>query len=110
MNDYLIPLTNAPQTFSITLAGVTYTMTNWWNYLEYDGAGAWMLDIADAQGNPIACNIPLITGADCLDGLAYLGINGSLWVLTSGSSPFDVPTYSNLGTDSNLYFQTAVAS
>lgn len=110
INTYLIPLTNVPQKFTINLAGVSYTLTCKWNAKEFDGAGSWVLDIGDSNNNPIAENIPLITGADCLDGLAYLGINGSLFVLTNGSSPDDVPTFSNLGTDSNLYFQTSVAS
>lgn len=108
MNTYLIPLVAAAQIFTINLAGVEYTLTSRWNDMDYDGNGSWILDIADATNIPLACNIPLITGADCLDGLAYLGIQGSLYVLTAGSSPFDVPTFENLGIDSNLYFQTSV--
>ena len=101
-NFYLIPLVNTAQQFQILLAGVTYTMTNKWN----DEGGFWALDIADSTGNPIVSNIPLITGADCLAGLDYLEIGGSLYVATAGASPNDVPTFDNLGVDSNVYFLT----
>lgn len=102
VTNFLIPLLNVPQTFGINLAGVDYILTNKWN--DAPDAG-WVLDIADSNSVPIATNIPLITGADCLEGLEYLGIGGALYILTNGASPFDVPTYTNLGVDSNLYFQ-----
>jgi hypothetical protein len=102
---FLIPLTNVPQQFQIVLAGITYLMTSKWN--DSDGAG-WLLDIADQNDNPIATNIPLITGADCLEGLEYLGIEGNLYVNSSAGSPLAVPTLDNLGTDSNLFFATTV--
>jgi hypothetical protein len=97
---YLIPLVNVPQTFQISLNGITYTMTSRWN----DMGQYWGLDIADSNNSMIVANVPLITGADCLKGLDYLGINGSLYVLTAGSMPDAVPTLDNLGVDSNLYF------
>ena len=99
---YIMPLTNSPQQFLIPLAGVTYTVTNKWN----DQGQYWCLDIADINDNPIVGNVPLITGGDCLAGLDYLGIGGSLYVLTEGASPDDIPTLQNLGVDSNLYFLT----
>jgi hypothetical protein len=102
---FLIPLTNVPQTFQIVLAGVTYLMTSKWNTADDSG---WVLDISDQNDDPIACNIPLITGEDCLAGLEYLGIEGSLYVNTSGNTPLAVPTLNNLGIDSNLYFATSV--
>jgi len=54
---------------------------------------------------PIAMNIPLITGADLLSGLEYLGINGKLYVFTDGDDAA-VPTLTNLGVESNVFFQT----
>jgi hypothetical protein len=104
LTNYQIPLINEPQIFEMNLAGVTYILTCKWN--DQPDAG-WILDIADELSNPIVANIPLITGADLLDGLEYLGLGGSLFVLTAGASPFDVPTLQNLGSDSNLYFQTS---
>jgi hypothetical protein len=103
VSDYLIPLVNTPQTFEILLAGTTYTLTSKWN----DMAQCWFLDIADQNANPLACGIPFITGADLLDGLEYLGIGGALIVFTNGLTPDAVPTLYNLGTDTNLYFQTS---
>lgn len=104
INNYLVPLVNIPQVFDITLAGVEYNVTSKWNPAPDAG---WVLDIFDSNNVPLACNIPLITGADCLSGLEYLGISGKLFVLTTGASPFDVPTFEGLGINSNLYFQTS---
>jgi hypothetical protein len=98
---YLIPLQNIPQTFTISLNAVVYTMTCKWN--DSQDAG-WVIDLYDETGtNAIVCNIPLITGADLLSGLEYLGIGGSLIVYTNGDDTA-VPTLDNLGVDSNLYF------
>lgn len=103
MTTFLIPLTNLPQTFDISLGGVNYTMTSRWN--DADDAG-WVLTIADTDsGVVLADNIPLITGEDCLAGLEYLGIPGRLVVYTDGDE-FAVPTLDNLGVESNLYYQT----
>ncbi len=103
---FVIPLTNQPQQFQITLAGTQYYFTNKWN----DMGQYWCLDIEDVNNNPIVSNVPLITGADCLSGLDYLNFDGSLYVVTSGANPDEVPTYENLGVDSTLYFVTTAAS
>ena len=64
------------------------------------------MDFVDAITNlPIVANVPLITGADCLKGLEYLGFKGKLFVFTDGDDTA-VPTFENLGVESNLYFQT----
>lgn len=106
MTTFVLPLQNIPQKFDIALAGNNYTLTCKWNSAP---EGGWVIDLADAtSGDPIAANIPLITGADCLAGLEYLGINGQLFVFTDGNE-FAVPTLENLGVESNLYFQTEVA-
>lgn len=105
-NSFLVPLSTDPQQFEIALGGITYEITLKWNDQP---DGGWVIDIADNTGVPIVCNIPLVTGTDLLDGLAYLGIPGSLYVYTKGASPFDVPTHDNLGTDSNLYFIAGVS-
>lgn len=103
MSTFLLPLVNIPQKFEISLAGVNYVLTSKWNNSD---EGGWTLDIADATtGDPIVCGIPLITGADCLEGLSYLGINGSLVVYTDGDE-LAPPTYENLGVEGNLYFLT----
>lgn len=103
MSVYQIPLTNISQQFEIVLGGTDYFLTVKWN--DQPDAG-WILDIADTNNNPIVCGLPLITGGNILEGLNYLGFGGGLFVLTNGAMPDDVPTVDNLGTDSNLYFQT----
>lgn len=106
MNIFVLPVKNIPQVFEIALAGMNYIVTCRWN--DAVDAG-WTLDIANADtAEPIAANIPLITGCDCLKGLEYLGINGQLIVYTDGDENA-VPTLSNLGVESNLYFATDVA-
>lgn len=104
---FLLPVTNVPQTFEITLAGVNYTMTVKWNDAFEAG---WVFDLSNADTNePIVFNIPLVTGVNLLSGLNYLGIGGELWVYTDGDETA-VPTLDNLGNESNLYFQTEEAA
>lgn len=107
-NWYLIPLDDNPQSFQISLAAASYIMTVYWND-ALDGGWQFNLDDADT-GDSILAGAPFITGADLLAGLSYLGIEGQLFVYTNGM-PDAVPTFTNLGQDSNLYFvTTAVAS
>jgi hypothetical protein len=102
---FLLPLTNDPQTFEINMAGVNYNMTVKWNDSP---DGGWVFDLADAVTNDsIVAGVPMITGGNCLAGLDYLGINGELLVYTDGDDTA-VPTYDNLGVESNLYFLTQV--
>lgn len=98
-----VPLSPDPQTFGITLNGDDYQLRLLW----CDPAQAWTLDIMDALGNPLAMGLPLITGADLLVQLAYLGIEGKLVVQTD-FSPDAVPTADNLGTSGRLYFITGL--
>lgn len=102
MSTFLVPLVNTPQTFQLPLGDTTYQVTSKWN--ESDESG-WTLDIADQDNVPIVCNVPLVTGADLLEGLGYLGFTGRLFVYTDGDETA-VPTYEDLGVESNLYFVT----
>jgi len=103
MSLFKIPVTNTPQTFQISLAGKDYSCTCKFNSAD---EGGWILGFADAEtGLSIVENIPLITGANLLDGLDYLGINGKLYVKTDGDD-YAVPTFDNLGVESFLYFET----
>ena len=107
MNWYLIPLSSDPQTFQISLAGVSYQMTVKWN--DAVDAG-WQFDLVNADtAENLVFGAPIITGADCLSGLEYLGINGSFIAYTNGM-PSAVPTIDNLGTDCNLYFVTSAVN
>ncbi len=103
MANYQMPLSNVPQKFQISLAGKEYTLICKWND---SSEGGWVLDFDDAiTGEPIAYNIPLVTGVDVLSGLEYLGFGGKMFIYTDGDQ-FAPPTLSNLGVESNLYFQT----
>lgn len=103
---FVLPLTNIPQQFAIALAGKEYIMTSKWNNAPDAG---WVFDLTDAETNEsIVANVPLITGADLLAGLEYLGIDGELIVFTDGDETA-VPTLENLGVESNLYFRTDAA-
>jgi len=105
MTTFILPLTNIPQTFQISLAGKEYVMTSRWN--DAPDAG-WVIDLSDSNtGLSIASNIPMITGADMLSGLEYLEFNGSMIVFTDGNDDA-VPTLQNLGVESNVYFLTEV--
>lgn len=102
MTPYIIPLTPTPQKFFVSLLGVTYRFTV--KYQDQLTAG-WVLDIADESGVPIVGGIPLVTGADLLGQYAYLGIGVPLYVATDGNLDA-VPTFTNLGLQSKLYFTT----
>jgi hypothetical protein len=99
---YEIPLSPQPQTFGITLAGTTYGFDVHWNVQN----ASWMIDIADASGNPIVSGIPMVTGADLLEQYSYLGFQFAL-VAQTDNSPDTVPTFDTLGTTSHLYAITA---
>ena len=103
MNFYEVPLTADPQTFGITLGGTEYRLTLL--YRNCDGGG-WVLDVADAAGNPMVGGIPLVTGVDLLGQFKYLGFSGSLFVQGS-ANPDDVPTFDDLGVGSHLFWVTA---
>lgn len=90
-----------PQILTVSLAGIVYTLTLFWRNAV--AGGGWLLDIGDASNNPIVRGIPLVTGADLLAQYEYLGIGVQLFVQTNGD-PNAVPTFTNLGSQANLFF------
>lgn len=99
MTFYEIPLQAQNQTLSVSLNGTLYHLRVYW----CDPVSCWMLDIDDASSNPIVNGQALITGANILNQLEYLNV-GVLIILSDGADPLAMPTFDNLGTDSNLYF------
>jgi len=95
---YEIPLSPEPQTFTIPIGGVTYGFNVQWNVNN----ASWIIDIADASGNPIVSGIPVVTGVDLLGQFGYLGFGFQL-VAQTDNSPDTVPTFDNLGTTAHLY-------
>ncbi len=84
------------------MAGKNYNCTCKFNDAP---EGGWVLDFADSETNTsIIANLPLITGRNIFDGLDYLEFGCSLYVYTDGNAEA-VPTYENLGIESNVYLQ-----
>jgi predicted Zn-dependent protease with MMP-like domain len=98
---YQIPLVASQQQLQVALGGIVYTLTVRWN----DAAGSWTVDIGDSANNLIIGGIPLVTGTDLLGQYAYLGFGGKLVAQTDFDADA-VPTYTNLGTNGNLFFVT----
>ena len=96
---FTVPLIATPQRFAITLGGVSLVIVNKWN----ESAG-WLLDFYDDLTDELlVMSLPLVTGVDLLGQLGYVGIPGSLYVLTDGDLDA-VPTETNLGVQSNLIY------
>lgn len=98
---YEIPLSAEPQAFNIPLAGTTYGFNVQWNVQN----ASWIIDIADASGNPIVSGIPMVTGADLLEQFGYLGFQFKMFAQTD-NDPDVVPTFDSLGTTGHLYVTT----
>lgn len=99
-----IPLEPIAQRFFVALNGVVYECTL--QFADVD-EGGWFLDIATSDGVMLAAGLPLVTGADILAQFRYLNIipeNAVLYTYTDGdiSAP---PTYDNLGSAANLYYE-----
>lgn len=102
MTIYEIPLSNTPQRFIITMAGVDYQLTLQWCWPMQ----AWVLNFSTPTGEPILHGVPLVTGVDLLEQFGYLNFNGVLLAQTD-FDPQAVPTFDNLGTTGHAYFITA---
>ena len=99
MNVYKVPLTPTPQSFEVVLGTTTYNVVLRWNTFM----DCWVIDFFDVSEDPILQGVPLITGADLLAQYGYMGFGGQLIAQTDNNIGA-VPTFTNLGTDSNLYF------
>lgn len=99
MTVFTVPTSPKPQSFFISLSGVSYQFTLKWN----TASACWMLDLADANAAPLALGLPLITGANLLEQLDYLGVPGEL-IVQSDNDPDAVPTFDSLGSAGELYY------
>lgn len=97
---YEVPVSAAPQSFSVSISGAEYTIRQ--TYCDVSDGGGWLIDIIGSSGSSILTGIPLVTGADLLGQFAYLGLGFGLVATTSGDADA-VPTYDNLGASSYLY-------
>ena len=104
-----IPLSSNPVQFGIVLSGVRYELTFVYRNADLTVCGGcgWTVDIADTFGNPILCGVPLVIGADLLSQYRYLGLGGSLIVVSDGDVTGEpVPSFFNLGTGCHVYWIT----
>ena len=115
-NIYEIPLDPSPQRFVISLprgqSNITGAATAYMLVFQYRdalpeqaGGCGWTVDIADQYGNPLACGLPLVTGADLLGQFDYLNLGGHM-IVTSDGWPEETPTFFNLGSSSHLWWVT----
>ena len=99
MVPYEIPLSPRPQTFSVSLARVSYKMTVQW----CTAARCWILDILTLDEIPLLLGLPMVTGVDLLGQHRHIGIGGGLAV-QSDVDLNEVPTFESLGVHGHLYF------
>ena len=96
-----IPLIAEQQTLNVNLQGVQYQLRVTW----CAPMDCWLLDILTAEAVAIVQGIAIVSGADLLEQLEYLGIGGALVANTDGDANTP-PSFTNLGTDGHLYFIT----
>lgn len=92
---YEIPLLDRNQKFFIKLNKVNYQLKL--VYLK-----RWYLDIYQANAEPIARNIPLVSGIDILSPYSHL-INGSMYVQNLNED--ESQSFNDLGTSIKLFWQ-----
>ena len=92
MNIYYVPLRDGPQTLSIALSGVVYQVR-----VRYSArTDLWVLDIADADGNSMVRDIPMVTGCDLLAQYHHLGFGGALVVQNAVTGDDQPPQFDDL--------------
>lgn len=97
-----VPFTpGTPQTLVVQIGSRTCRVAIQW----CAPAGCWVMDLVnDVDGSPIIFGLPLVTGADLLAQLEYLGLGVAMLVQTD-AEPDAVPTFANLGGTSHLFVQ-----
>ena len=92
MNIYSVPLRDGPQTLTIALSGVVYQLR-----VRYSArTDLWVLDIADADGNSLVRNIPMVTGCDLLRQYHHLNFGGALVVQNAVTGTDESPQFDEL--------------
>lgn len=92
---YEIPLLDRNQKFFIKLNKVNYQLK-----LIY--RNRWYLDIYQANTEPVALGIPLVSGIDILSPFSHV-ISGSMYV--QNLNEVESQSFNDLGTNIKLYWQ-----
>lgn len=101
---FQVPLSPRAQTLRCSLGADTFQLTFRWNGFS----SCWILDVEDADGNPVLHGLPCVTGLDMLaQHWAEMPVPGYLVPLTDGD-PDAVPTFENLGVAGRILFVTRV--
>lgn len=94
-----IPLASTCETFLTSLNGRQYRLRVTW----CAPGQMWVLDVENSDGTKIVEGMAMVTGADLLEQYAYLDITGQL-IVQSDDEPFRMPTFTDLGSNSHLYY------
>lgn len=98
---YEIPLLPMQQSMTVNLPSGTYGLNTFYDDVPM---GGWHFDLLDANGNSLACGVPMVTGCNLLGQLAWLGVGTNLYVSTDGNN-LAIPGYGDLGVNSHLLFE-----
>lgn len=105
MTVYQIPLSPKPQALSVNFPnGNVYNLRFLYQFSNPGSPECWILDISDAQNNPLVCGIPLITGADLLAQYKYLDFGCTMYCTVDGDISA-VPAWYNLGGAAHLWLE-----
>ncbi len=103
MSVYEIALAPTPMRFQLSLGGATWGFST--AYVDSENPH-WSLSMFDGAGNPLACGLPMVAGANILHGLDYIGFPGVLFISTDGA-PQESPNAATLGITSHLMLELA---
>lgn len=98
---YQIPLTPVSQKLKVKLNGTVYGLIVKWNV----AAQNWVIDITDVNDVLLITGLALVANTDLLAPFKEFKFGGMLYAYTD-NSPLDAPTLTNLGVNSQLYFET----
>lgn len=96
-----IPLSADNQTFTVSIAGVTYNMRILWR------GTFWGLDLQDSSGTPLIAGIPLVAGTNLLEQFQHMQLDFAL-VVECDNPQQEYPTQYDLGATSHLYLITEI--
>lgn len=98
------PLSARAQTLRLQLGDTTFQFTFRWNAFS----ACWIMDVDDADGNPVLHGLPCVTGLDMLaQHWAEMPVPGYIVAQTDGD-PSTPPSFDNLGGLGRILFVTRV--